>query len=67
MHDEQELFGDDQTYISKFYEPDVQETVQCNKEIFEPHGDAINKVLESLQNFDSIPTHSYDPINDQEN
>ena len=65
--DEQELFGEDQTYISKFYEPDVQETVQRNKEIFEPDGDAINEALESLRNFDGVPTHSYDPINDQEN
>ncbi|CAB4007412.1 ATP-dependent DNA helicase PIF1 [Paramuricea clavata] len=64
---EQELFGEDQTYISKFYEPDVQEVVQCNKEIFEPDGDAINEALESLRNFDGVPTHSYDPINDQEN
>ena len=64
---EQEFFGEDQTYISKFYEPDVQEVVQCNKEIFEPDGDAINEALESLRNFDGVPTHSYDPINDQEN
>ncbi len=64
---EQELFGEDQTYISKFYEPDVQEVVQRNKEIFEPDGDAINEALENLRNFDGVPTHSYDPINDQEN
>ncbi|CAB4037856.1 ATP-dependent DNA helicase PIF1, partial [Paramuricea clavata] len=63
---EQELLGEDQTYISKFYEPDVQEVVKCNKEIFEPDG-AINEALESLRNFDGVPTHSYDPINDQEN
>ena len=64
---EQELFGENQTYISKFYEPDVQEVVQCKKEIFEPDGDAINEALESLRNFDGVPTHSDDPINDQEN
>ncbi|CAB4038045.1 ATP-dependent DNA helicase PIF1 [Paramuricea clavata] len=64
---EQELFGENQTYISKFYEPDVQEVVQCNKEIFEPDGDAINEAIERLRNFDVVPTHSYDPINDQEN
>jgi hypothetical protein len=64
---EQELFGEDHTYISKFYEPDVQEVVQRNKEIFEPDGDAINEALETLRNFDGVPTHSYDPINDQEN
>ncbi|CAB3991532.1 Hypothetical predicted protein [Paramuricea clavata] len=60
------LFGEDQTYISKFYEPDVQEVVKRNKEIFEPDGDAINKALETLRK-DGVPTHSYDPINQQEN
>jgi hypothetical protein len=64
---EQELIGQDQTYISKFYETDVQAIVQHNKEIFEPDGDAINEALETLRNFDGVPTHSYDPINDQEN
>ena len=64
---EQELFCEDHTYISKFYEPDVQEVVQRNKEMFEPDGDAINEALESLRKFDGVPTHSYVPINDQEN
>ena len=52
---EQELIGHDGTYISKFYEQDVQETVQRNKELFEPDGDAINEALESLRNFDGMP------------
>ena len=65
--DEQELLGQDQTYISKLYEPDVQKTVQRNKDIFEPDGDGINDALESLRNFDGVPVHSYDLINDQEN
>ena len=64
---EQELIGHNGTYISKFYEQDVQETVQCNKELFEPDGDAINEALESLRNFDGMPTCSFDPTNDQEN
>ncbi|CAB4019652.1 Hypothetical predicted protein, partial [Paramuricea clavata] len=63
---DQKLFGEDQTYISKFYEPDVQEVVKRNKEIFEPDGDAINRALETLRK-DGVPTHSYNPINDQEN
>ena len=66
-HNERELIGQDQTYISKFYEPDVQTIVQGNKEMFEPHGDAIKEALESLQNFDGVPNRSFDPINDQEN
>ncbi len=64
---EQELLGQHQTYISKFYETDVQAIVQHNKEIFEPDGDAINEALENLRNFDGVPAQSYDPLNDQEN
>ena len=65
--DEQELLGQDQTYISKFYDTEVQAIVQHNKEIFEPHGDAVNEALENLRNFDGVPAQSYDPLNDQEN
>ena len=64
---EQELIGHDGTYISKFYEQDVQETVQRNKELFELDGDAIKEALESLRNFDGMPTCSFEPINVQEN
>ena len=59
--------GQDQTYIPMFYEPNVQTIVQCNKEIFEPDGDAINEALENLRKFDGVPTHSYDTMNNQEN
>ena len=31
-HNEQELFGEDQTYISKFYEPDVQEVASTTQQ-----------------------------------
>ena len=64
---ENELLGTDQTYVSKFYEPDIQSIVQRNKEIFEPDSDAINEALETLRNSDGMPARSYDPINDQEN
>ncbi len=64
---EQELLGQEQTYMSKFYEPGVQLIVQRNKEIFEPDGDAINDALESLRNFVGVRCHSYDTLNDQEN
>ena len=64
---ENELLGTDQTYVSKFYEPDIQSIVQHNKEIFEPDSDAINEALETLRNSDGMPARSYDPINDQEN
>ena len=66
-HDEQELLGQDQTYISKFYDTEVQAIVQHNKEIFEPDGDGINEALENLRNFDGVPAQSYDPLNDQGN
>ena len=44
-----------------------KKTVQHNKDISEPDGDAINDALQSLQNFDGVPANSYDPINDQGN
>ncbi len=67
LHNEQELLGQEYTHMSKFYEPGVQLIVRCNKEIFEPDGDAINDALESLRNFDGVRCHSYDTLNDQEN
>merc|ERR1711973_154381 len=44
--DETTLLGRDQTYASKFYEPDVQAVVQQNREQFEPDADAVTEALE---------------------
>ena len=61
---ETELLGNQQTYMSKFCEPNVQALVEQNKIIFEPDSDAVIEALETLRNND-ITLHSYDPINDQ--
>ena len=52
---EQELVGHDETFISKFYETEVQTVVQQNKEMFEPDGDAINEALMAYQPDPMIP------------
>ena len=57
----------DQTYVSKFYEPDVQAIVEHNREIFEPDSDAISEAFEALKSNHGNIIHSYDSINDQEN
>ena len=64
--DESNLMASDQTYTSKFYEPDVQAIVEHNRAIFEPDLDAVSEAFEVLKaNQGNI--HSYDSINDQEN
>ena len=64
---ETELLGNEQTYMSKFYEPEVQTVVEHNKNTFEPDSDAITEALETMRNSDITTLHSYDAINDQEN
>lgn len=53
--------------MSKFNELGVQDTVEHNRAIFEPDLEAVTEALEWLQNNHGTVTHSYDPINDQEN
>ena len=65
--DESHLLGTDQTYASKFYEPEVQAIVEQNRQKFEPDGDALNEALEFLRNNQGNIIHSYDSLNDQEN
>ena len=66
---ETELLGNEQTYMSKFYEPEVQAVVEHNKNTFEPDSDAVTEALETLRNRDitTLCSCSYDAINDQEN
>ena len=64
--DENNLMASDQTYTSKFYEPDVQTIVEHNRAIFEPDADAISEAFETLRS-NPHNIHSYDQINDQEN
>ena len=61
-----DLLGNEQNYMSKFYEPEVQNVVQRNRNIFEPDAEAVVKALELLRNNHGV-LHSYDVINDQEN
>lgn len=62
---ESELIAADQSYTSKFYEPNVQEFVETNRSVFEPDADTVTEALENLRNNNII--YSFYPINDQEN
>ena len=65
--EETDLLSSDQTYTSKFYEPDVQAVIEQNRVVFEPDADAIADALEAMRNNEGNIVHSYDSINDQEN
>ena len=64
---ENNLMASDETYTSKFYEPDVQAIVEHNRAIFELDADAVSEALEVLKCDQGNIIHSYDSINDQEN
>ena len=62
-----DLTGTQETYASKFCEPEVQAIVDVNREKFEPDAEAVAEVLEFLRNNDLGSLHSYDSLNDQQN
>ena len=64
---ESELMAADQSYSSKFYEPNVQDVIESNRSVFEPDADAVTEALENLRNNQGNIIYSFDPINDQEN
>lgn len=64
---ETEVLRNEQTFIPKFFEPEVQAVVEHNKNTFEPDSDAVTKALETLRNSDVTTLCSYDAINNQEN
>ena len=64
---ESELMAADQSYTSKFHEPNVQDVVESNRSVFEPDADAVTEALENLRNNQGNIIYSFDPINDQEN
>ena len=64
---ESELLSSDQTYTSKFYEPQVQTIVEQNRAMFEPDADGITEALEAMRNNPVKNAHSFDCMNDQEN
>ncbi|CAH3167963.1 unnamed protein product [Pocillopora meandrina] len=47
---EDTLVVSEQTYASKFNEPEVQAVVEQNRALFEPDSDAISEALEALRN-----------------
>ena len=64
---ESDLMAADQSYASKFYEPNVREVVELKRSVFQPDADAVTEALENLRNNQANIIHSFDPINDQEN
>ena len=46
---ESDLMAADQSYTSRFYEPNVQEVVELNRSVFEPDADAVTEALEILE------------------
>ena len=67
-HNEDTLVGSEQTYASKFNEPEVQAVVEKNRALFEPDADAISEALEAFRNNEGTSIlHSFDSLNDQEN
>ena len=65
---EESLVGSEQTYASKFTEPEVQAIVEANRAIFEPNATAVSQALEELRNNEgSKNIYSFDMLNDQEN
>ena len=64
---ESTLVGDDNTYVSKFYQLNVKNIVEHNRKMFEPDAEAVTEALEWLRNNQNGIIHSYDPFADQEN
>ena len=54
-----DLIGTQETYASKFCEPEVQVIVDLNKAKFEPDAEAVAEALEFLRSNDLGSLHSY--------
>ena len=65
--DERTLVGDDNTYVSKFYELNVKNIIEHNRKMFEPDAEAVTEALEWLRNNENGIIHSYDSFGDQKN
>ena len=55
------LLDSDDTYVSKFYETDVKNIVEHNREMFEPDAEAVTEALEWLRNNQNDIIHSVIP------
>ena len=65
---EESLIGSEQTYASKFTEPEVQAIVEANRAIFEPNATAVSQALEELRNNEGNKNiYSFDMLNGEEN
>ena len=64
---ESDLMATDQSYASKFSEPNVQDVVELNRSVFKPDADTVTEAMENLRNNQGNIINSFDPINDQKN
>ena len=55
------LLDSDDTYVSKFYETNVKNIVEHNREMFEPDAEAVTEALEWLRNNQNDIIHSVIP------
>ena len=56
------LLDSDDTYVSKFYETNVKNIVEHNREMFEPDAEAVTEALEWLRNNQNDIIHSVIPL-----
>ena len=56
------LLGSDDTYVFKFYEPNVKNIVEHNREMFEPDAEAVTEALEWLRNNQNDIIYSVIPL-----
>ena len=56
------LLDSDDTYVSKFYETDVKNIVEHNREMFEPDAEAVTEALEWLRNNQNDIIYSVIPL-----
>ena len=56
------LLDSDDTYVSKFYETNVKNLVEHNREMFEPDAEAVTEALEWLRNNQNDIIYSVIPL-----
>ena len=66
---EPDLIGDDNTYLSKFEDPSVNDVVQRNQAEFEPFAETLDGALEFIRNNPQYSTNGerFDTFNEQQN
>ena len=56
------LLDSDDTYVSNFYETNVKNIVEHNREMFEPEAEAVTEALEWLRNNQNDIIYSVIPL-----